>query len=120
MNTALLRTGLFFLFIIVSGLWLSRSGKPYSTLILTVHKLIGLGAGIFLIMTVYRTQQKNSFSSVGIIAISITVLVFIGLVVTGGLISTEKEMPGFVEKIHTYLPYLTVLSTATMIYLLFV
>jgi hypothetical protein len=36
--------GLFFLFIFLSGFWLSRTGKPYSGIILTIHKLIGLAA----------------------------------------------------------------------------
>lgn len=40
-------TGLLFLFIFLSGFWLSHSGKPYNTLIFTIHKLIGLAAGVF-------------------------------------------------------------------------
>jgi len=43
--------GLFFLFIFLSGIWLSRSGKPLNGLILNIHKLISLAAGIFLIVT---------------------------------------------------------------------
>ena len=48
MNQKLLFAGLFLLFIILSGIWLSRTGRPLSVLILTLHKLISLGAVIFL------------------------------------------------------------------------
>ncbi len=36
--------GLFFLFIFLSGIWLSRSGKPYSVVILSIHEFISLAA----------------------------------------------------------------------------
>ena len=37
--------GIFLVLIIVSGLWLSRTGRPLNVLILTVHKLIAV-AGV--------------------------------------------------------------------------
>ncbi len=49
-------TAVFFVWMILSGFWVSRSGKPYNTLIFTIHKFIGLGLGAFLIKTVYDRQ----------------------------------------------------------------
>ena len=44
-------TGLLYLVIFASGVWWTKSGKPYSAIILTVHKLIvdknGKGTGQF-------------------------------------------------------------------------
>lgn len=111
MNTTLITyigTGLF-LFIFLSGFWLSRSGKPYSTLIFTIHKLIGLTMGIFLIITVYRA---TSLDPAQIVAIAITVLLFFATVAAGGLLSIEKPIPLIVSVIHKVLPYFTVISTA--------
>jgi hypothetical protein len=118
MNTKLISAAVFFLLIILSGFWLSRTGKPYSTLILTIHKLIGVGVGIYLISTVYRIYKAGSISPIGLAAIVVTILFFVGLVATGGLLSTEKPMPVFISAIHKLLPYLTVLSSGTTLYLL--
>ena len=112
--------GLFFLFIFFSGFWLSRSGKPYGTAIFTTHKLVGLVAGGFLVMTVYRVYQEGIFLPIQIAAIAITLFLFILIVAAGGLLSTEKQMPLVVTLVHRILPYLTALSTGGTLYLLLV
>lgn len=111
-------TGLFFLFIIISGFWLRFTGKPYSMIIITIHKLIGLGAGIFLGRMVYQAYQASSLNSGQIVSVVVTVLLFIGLVATGSLMSAERDMPYFVKTIHRVLPYLTIISTGVSINLL--
>lgn len=121
MGTTQLRVvgaGLFFLFIFLSGFWLSHSGKPYRVIILTIHKLIGLVAGVFLVMTVYRIHQVVPLSPVENTTIVVTVLFFAGNVATGGLLSTNKPMPVAISMIHKLSPYLTVLSTTVTLYLL--
>jgi hypothetical protein len=45
--------GVFFLSIPLSGIWLSRRGGPLNVDISTIHKLIGLAGGIFLLVTIY-------------------------------------------------------------------
>ncbi|UCH63945.1 MAG: hypothetical protein JSU77_05770 [Fidelibacterota bacterium] len=111
-------TGVFFLFIFLSGFWLSHSGKPYSSMIFNIHKLIALAAGIFLAITVSRIHQVAPLSPVEITAIAVTVLFFAGNAATGGLSSIDKPMPAAVLTMHHILPYLTVLSTAVTLYLL--
>lgn len=121
MSATLLRvvgTGLFFLFIFLSGIWLSKSGKPLNGIILTIHKLIGLAAGVFLVMTVYRIHQVAPLSTVEITAIVVTILFFAGNVTAGGLLSTGKPMPAAILTMHQITPFLTVLSTAATLYLL--
>jgi hypothetical protein len=118
MNIKLLYTGLFFLFILASGFWLSRSGRPINSAILTVHKLIGLAAGVYLIVTVTRLHQQIPLSGSQVLALGFTVAVFLALVATGGLLSTEKTWPGVVTILHHVLPYLAILSTGGTLYLL--
>ncbi len=115
LSTRLLATGLFFLFIILSGFWLSRRGKPYSVLIQTIHKLIGVAMGVYLIRMVYLTHKAYPLSPSGLVAVVVTILLFIGLVATGGLLASEKPLPIIVTAIHKVLPYLTVLSTSAAI-----
>jgi len=114
----IVNTGLFFLFIFLSGYWLSHSGKPLNVIILTIHKSIGLAAGVFLVLTVYRIHQVAPLSPIEITAIVVTVLFFAGNVATGGLLSTDKTMPAVILRLHQITPYLTVLSTAVTLYLL--
>jgi hypothetical protein len=108
----------FFLFIFLSGFWLGRSEKPYPSLTFNIHKLIGLAAGVFLIITVNRLSQESPLISQEVIAILVTVLCFIALVIAGGLISIENPMPVIFSLVHKVFPYITVLSTSITLYLL--
>jgi hypothetical protein len=110
--------GLLFLLIFLSGIWLSRSGKPYPTILFTIHKLTGLAAGVFLAVTVYQTHQVAPLGAAEIAAIVVTVLFFVGTVAAGGLLSIDKPVPAVVLKLHQVIPVLTVLSTSGTLYLL--
>jgi hypothetical protein len=110
--------GLSFVLIFLSGIWLSHLGKPYSTGVFTIHKLVGLAVGVLLAVMVYQTHRATPLGPVEIAAIVITMLFFIGTVAAGGLLSVNLEVPDFVGKLHRVLPILTVLSTAGTLYLL--
>jgi hypothetical protein len=127
MQSKVIITGLFFIFIFLFGFWLSRSGKPYNSLIFNLHKLIGLAMGVFLIVTVYRVHKTGPFTPIEILALVVTVLVFIILVVAGGLLSIEatgdlknasQSTLSIISLVHKILPYLAVLSTEGTLYLL--
>ena len=107
--------GLFLLFIFLSGIWLSRSGKPLNGLILTIHKLISLAAGIFMIITLYRMNQAAALAATELIAAVVAALFFLGMAVSGGLLSTGKPMPPAILRLHQVVSVLTVLSTAVML-----
>jgi hypothetical protein len=110
--------GLSFVLIFLSGIWLSHLGKPYSTGVFTIHKLVGLAVGILLVVMVVQSHKAASLGLVEIAAIVVTVLFFLGTVVAGGLLSIDLEVPTFVGKLHLVLPILTLLSTAGTLYLL--
>lgn len=110
--------GLSFVLILLSGIWLSRGGKPYGTGIFTIHKLVGLAVGVLLAVMVYQTNKATALGLSQIAAIVVTVLFFIGTVVAGGLLSIDMEVPGVVRRLHQILPALTVLSTAGTLWLL--
>ncbi len=121
MDTSQLRvlvTGSSFVFIFLSGYWLSRSGKPYSAIIFNTHKLVGLAMGVFLIVTVRQVHQVAPLGPAEIAVIVITVLFFIAVVAAGGLLSVDNPMPVAVSMVHKLIPYVAVLSTAVTLYLL--
>ena len=118
MITNYLISGLFFIFIFLSGFWLSRTGKPYNMAIITAHKLVSLAGGVYLARMVYRLHRQNPFSPVQIAAIVVTILFFVVNVTTGSLLSATKPMPEIVSMLNKYFPYLTVITTAGMFFLL--
>lgn len=119
-TTQFVGAGVFFLLILLSGYWLSRSGKPYSMIVFTIHKLISLAAVVLLGITVYRVNRGGALSATGLLAAIVAGLFFLGTMVTGSLLSIpiDKPMPAIVHKLHQVTPYLTVLSTAATLYLL--
>lgn len=110
--------GLFFLFIFLSGFWLSRSAKPLNMIILTIHKLISLAALVFLATTIYQINHVANIGVIGLIAGTFTALCFLGTIIAGGLLSTGKSMPAAILKAHQIMSSLTVLATAIALYVL--
>jgi hypothetical protein len=119
-TTQFVGAGVFFLLILLSGYWLSRSGKPYSTIVFTIHKLISLAAVVLFGIIVYRVNRGGTLSTTGLLAAIVAGMFFLGTMVTGGLLSIpiDNPMPAIVHKLHQVTPYLTVLSTAVTLYLL--
>ncbi len=120
MNNKFVIIGIFFTLIILSGLWLSRTGRPINVIILTIHKLISLGAVVYLGITVYRIQQITPLTPVEIAVCAVTLLFFIMMFATGGLLSTTKTMPVIVLRIHQIMPVFVILSSSVSLYLLLV
>ena len=112
--------GLFFLLIFLSGIWLSRKGRPLNAAISAVHKLISLAAGIFLLVTIYQRNQALPLDATEWIAIVVTGLCFLGTVASGGLLSTDKPQPVALLRVHQIVPVLTLLSSAVTLYLVLV
>ena len=110
--------GLFFLLIFLTGIWLRRSGKPYSALVFNIHKLIGLAAGVLLIITVYRMHQVAALGPLEIAAVVVTALLLAGTAAVGSLLSFDSPMPAAISIMNRFLPYLAVLPTAVTLYLL--
>ena len=118
MNPKFLYTSAVFILILLSGFWVSRAGKPYNVGIFTLHKLAGLAAGIYLGRRVYLTHQATPLSGLAITLVVISGLLFLGLVGTGGALSAMQTPPLILNFIHKVLPYLTILSTSGMLYVL--
>jgi len=109
--------GLFFLLIFLSGIWLSRTGRPLNVGISTLHKLISLAAGVFMLVTIHQRNQAISLNATEWIAIVITGLCFLVTVASGGFLSADKPMPAAVLRVHQVGPVLAALSSAATLYL---
>ncbi len=121
MNSVQMRVigaGIFFVFVFLSGLVLNRKGAPYSTVILTIHKLIALAVLAFLVLSAYRRHQLLPLEGLELAVVLITVLLFVATIATGGALSMNKVMPAIVSQLHMITPFLTVGAAAVALYLL--
>lgn len=112
-------TGICFLFIFITGFWLSRSGKPYPGIVFTLHKLITLGIIIYLSVRLYQANQSAPLRGEQAAAIALMAACFLVMLVTGGLLSVDKALPAVVHHLHQILPYLTAASVGITLYLTF-
>ncbi len=110
-------TGICFLFIFISGYWLSRSGKPYPVGIFTVHKLITLGAMIYLAVTLSGIHKVAPLQGGQIAVVALTAVCFLAMLASGGMLSVEKVFPSIVHRVHQVMPYLTAASAGAALYL---
>ena len=117
-NVVAIISGLLFLLIFLSGIWLSRTGRPLHTGLSTVHKLVSLAAGIFLLVIIYQRNRVMPLNTVEWIAIVVTGLCFLGTVASGGFLSTDKPAPVALLRVHQVVPVLTLLTSAVTLYLL--
>lgn len=111
-------TGLLFLLTIVTGIWLSNSGKPLNTLIFTIHKFTALGAVVFIAIVIRNLLKDVEINNVMLTLIIVTGLSVLVLFVSGALLSLGKPVNNIILTIHSITPILTVITTAMTIYLL--
>lgn len=109
---------LLFLIILISGVWLSRSGRPLNGILLNVHKLIALGVAVTIAVTAYRMHQAASLSPMELTVVVVTGALFLVTGIIGGILSTDKPPAAALLRLHQVTPVLTALSTAGALYLL--
>ena len=101
-----------FLVIFLSGYGLHRSGKPYHTLLFSLHKLISLGVMVWLLVTATRAQRVEPLSALELSLVIAATVLFVATIASGGLVSLEKPAPVAIAWVHKLLPYLTAASSA--------
>lgn len=111
-------SGLFFIFILLSGLWLYRTGRPYRSSILTVHKLISLGALVFLFINARQRVRTAAAQPLDLAAYWLVGLFFLIAIISGGVQSAFKSPPVIGLILHRLAASLAVLSTVWALYLL--
>lgn len=110
--------GILFILKFLFGFWLNRTGKPYNAIVLAIHKLISLSMLVLIILTANNPRGGGGLNTAQIVALVATIVLFVLAIATGGLLSTDKSMPVIVSVIHKVTPLLSILSTATTLYLL--
>ena len=103
---------------LLTGLWVSRLGKPYNTWVFYLHKLIAVAMIVVIgisVFNLYKTLEPQSILVLAVIAAS--GLLLISLVVTGGLLSLDIS-PQISLRIHQVFPFLALAASAVTLYML--
>lgn len=107
-----------FLVIIASGFWVAKTGKPYNTGILTLHKLASLAAVVLTIIFLTKLLKVSPAQVTIILLIIVAGLSVIALFASGGLLSGLKDPAKIWLIIHQISPFLLAGSAVTAILLL--
>lgn len=111
-------SGAFFLFIFLTGFSLRRAGQPYPALLVTIHKFLSLGLVALLIVTLSRADWLKGTGELALAAAIISGLLLLAAIISGGLRSINRPMPLAVRVLHWVTPFLAVVTTAALFYLL--
>jgi hypothetical protein len=113
--------GVVFLFVLifVSGFWLVSSGKPYSAVLLAVHKLMSVGLVVLIVVTILNINRQSPLAPMVFILSLAAGLFFLAAIISGGLLSMDKTMPSFVLLLHRITPFITILAVTVVFYLIF-
>ena len=108
--------GIFLIISILSGVWLTRIGRPLNVVIMTIHKLIALGAVIFYVVAIYRLSLAGMISPVEWITILVTGILFLTMFVSGAVLSGGKVVKGALLVAHKSFPLLAVICFLVLFY----
>ena len=116
----LIATGFLFLFTLISGLIVSRSGRPLNIWLVTVHKLVAVGTVVLIGIAanqLYKTSDGKVFIEMSVMIIS--AVLFLALIATGALLTREEmQLPEIVLNIHKFVPLLALVASTITVYLL--
>jgi hypothetical protein len=120
LTTKLIFAGALFLFILISGVLVSHSGRPLNIWLVSVHKLIAIGTLVLVgvaINQLYKSAEGKVIVEISLIIIS--GILSLALIATGALLTREEmQLPEIVLTIHKMTPLLALVSSTLTVYLL--
>lgn len=100
------------LVVVVTGVILTGSGRPFSSTLLNLHKLVDLAAVVALGASVYRTAESASLSNLEWAGIALAGILVIGTFATGGMVSARESSPAWVVWGHRVGSWIAVSAAA--------
>lgn len=111
--------GIFFIGIILSGIWLSKTGKPYHVGIFSLHKLVSITTIILIGKVVFNLQKEMTLQTIELVLILLTGVFFIAIIVTGAIQSINESVNGIIPVIHKITPFFVAAFCFVTIYRLY-
>jgi hypothetical protein len=107
-----------FILTVAFGLWLSRLGKPYNSLIFTVHKLSALGTVLLTALRFLPAFRDPALQIMPILLIIVAAVCIVALFATGALMSANKLRYAITLTLHQVAPVVGLIALALATYLL--
>jgi hypothetical protein len=107
-----------FAFIFLSGLWLTKSGKPYNAIVLAAHKLISVGIVLVIVATVYQINKAAPLNTIEMTAGVSMLFLFLPAIVSGAFLSTGNQLPSFIQIIHKASSAVSIVFAGIVLFLL--
>lgn len=102
--------------VFATGFVLTRSGQPYSVSLLALHKLVDLGAIIFIGWIVVTALQSGALHAVDWALVAAALILAIATLATGGLVSARESAVTWITLVHRWLPWPLALVAAAAVY----
>ncbi len=117
--TKLIVAGVLAVLTLITGVLVSNAGRPLNAALFNVHKIISVVMIVLVIIGViqlHKASEAKAMLELGMIVL--TIVFFVALVATGGMLSFEREWPAVVLRVHQVLPLLSVASATLSTFLL--
>jgi len=120
MSITLKISGIIILFIgmIFSGVWLAKAGKPYDSTWFNIHKIVSLIAVVLAGIQAYSLCKASAHPQVVWVLMIITALLFLILLVSGGLMNTDTSVQQLLQLVHRISSGAAIILSVLVFYLL--
>ncbi len=102
--------------ILVAGIFLHRSGKPYPTLLFTVHKLCTVAMIVLMSIVAVKFLRVEDTGMIHYLLLGAMILFATGLLVSGGMMSLDT-LQGPMLTVHRVTTILYLISSTIFSYL---
>ena len=110
--------GIGFLLTLISGVVLSKMGRPLNSAVFGAHKIIAVGTIVLIGLNIRDLAQVVGLQAVHPALIWGTGLLLLALVVSGSLLSFDKLVLPITLRVHQVVPLLALAFSALSIYFL--
>jgi hypothetical protein len=103
--------------VLATGMWLTRAGWPYGTVLMTVHKLVALAAVVFIAVMLW---QANRVAPLPVLQLTIAGLAAVAVVAafaSGAVVSASETAPAWVLWAHRTVPFLAAALSAASVWM---
>ena len=118
LSSKVIYAGVGFLLTLISGVVLSKMGRPLNSAVFGAHKIIAVGTIVLIGLNIRDLAQVVGLQTVHPAIIWGTGLLLLALVVSGSLLSFDKLVLPITLRVHQIVPLLALACSAMSIYFL--
>lgn len=102
--------------VFASGFLLTRAGRPYSTGLLTAHKLIDLAGIVFVAVMAIGAIRAGHSATLDWALVIAALVVVLATLATGGMASASENVATWILLAHRVLPWPLLLLLGSIVY----